>query len=373
MNVHHFIAPAPVGGAESVLLGLAPGLARRGHAVRVTPVLPGDPDDHPFVESLRATGVEVAPLVVGDRGYLEEWREVRRMLRAGRPDVVHTHGHRPDILDGSVALAEKIPTVATVHGFTGSSWRTRLYRHLQRRAYRRFDAVLAVSGPLADELVESGVSEERVHRVPNAWDGDDAALEPWEARRRLGIPDDAFHLGWVGRLGPEKGADVLLRAVALMDDLPVVVSVIGEGSEGGELRELAIRLGLEDRVRWHGRLSGARRLFPAFDVFVLSSRREGTPIVLFEAMAARVPVVATRVGGIPDIVSSAEAFLVPPEDPEALSAAVRRIHRDPEEGAHRARGARRRLEAERDPESWIARHEELYRSVLTPAARNVPV
>ncbi len=203
MKVHHFIAPAQVGGAETVLLGLAPGLAARGHAVRVTPVLPGDPDAHPFVESLRATGVEVAPLVVGDRGYFEEWRQVRRMLRTGRPDVVHTHGHRPDILDGSVALVEKSPTVATVHGFTGSSWRTRLYRHIQQRAYRRFDAVLAVSGRLADELVESGVAEERVHRVPNAWDGDDAALEPGEARRRLGIPDDAFHLGWVGRLSPE--------------------------------------------------------------------------------------------------------------------------------------------------------------------------
>src|SRR5207244_2094763 len=109
---------------------------------------------------------------------------------------------------------------------------------------------------------------------------------------------------------------------------------------------------------WHGTLHDAARLFPAFDVFVLSSRTEGTPIVLFEAMASEVPVVATRVGGVPDILSAAEAALVPPNDPVALAAELRAVYRDPEPagsaalrgvafhqhhdpGAQRSRGDRR--------------------------------
>lgn len=368
LSVRHFIAPAPVGGAESVVLGLAAGLAFRGHDVRVSPVLPDDPDEHPFVGALRQRDVPVEPVVVGDRAYLREWRQVRRILRSRPPDVVHTHGHRSDLLDGSVARAEGLPTVSTLHGFTDSTWRTRLYRRLQRRAYRRFDAVIAVSEPLAEELVEHGVPAGRVRRVPNAWDGDDERLSPDEARRVLGVSPDGFHVGWVGRLGREKGVDVLLRAAARLES-PLTLSLVGDGAEGEALRELSGRLAIEDRVRWHGRIPGARRIFPAFDVLALSSRREGTPVVLLEAMAAGVPVVATRVGGVPDVVSPSEALLVPPEDPEALAAALRRVRDDPGEAAARAARARRRLERERDPEIWIDRHVQLYRSLLTSRRR----
>lgn len=374
LRIHHFISPARVGGAEGVVRALASGVGERGHAVRVSPVIPEESHAHPFVRALRSSGVEVTPLAIGDRAYLREWRSVTRRLRREPPDVVHTHGHRSDLLDATVARRLGIPVVTTVHGFTGSSWRVRLYRHLQHRAYRGFDRVVAVSRPLAREIAASGVDEERIRIIPNAWDGDDDVLPPDEARRELGVDDDAFHVGWVGRLGPEKGADVLLRALAADDAerasaAGTVASFVGDGQEAPALRELAGRLGVGDRVRWLGEVPRARRLFSGFDVFALSSRREGTPLVLFEAMAAGVPIVATKVGGVPDVVSSREALLVPPEEPGALADALRSVRERPDRAQRRAERARERLRRERSPGSWVDRYERLYRDLLPSSRR----
>ena len=113
-------------------------------------------------------------------------------------------------------------------------------------------------------------------------------------------------------------------------------------------------------------------MFAAFDVFVLSSRTEGTPIALFEAMAAGVPIVATRVGGVPDVVSPLEAALVPAEDPVALAAEIRAIYRDPATGQRRARAARARLERDFSVAPWLDRYEAIYRLVSAGVPAPVP-
>src|SRR5207248_3076381 len=161
----------------------------------------------------------------------------------------------------------------------------------------------------------------------------------------------------------------LLDALAGVSDLPLVVSMVGNGTGRSALQARARSLRL-DRVFWQGALRDAARLFPAFDVFVLSSRTEGTPIVLFEAMASEVPVVATRVGGVPDILSADEAALVPPNDPVALAAELRAIYRDPAPARERARRARARLESDFSLGPWLARYERIYDQVARagPAA-----
>ena len=190
-------------------------------------------------------------------------------------------------MDAPVARRLGIPTVTTVHGFTGGDWKNRLYERMQRRAHRKFDAVVVVSRPLMVQLIQDGVPPHRLHLVQNAWQGITPPLERLAARRALGIPARAFHVGWVGRLSVEKGPDVLLDAIGHLRDLPIVVSVLGTGRERGVLLDRARALGLAERIHWHGVVPGAARLFSAFDVFVLSSRTEGTPVVLFEAIQIR--------------------------------------------------------------------------------------
>ena len=339
-------------------------LARGQHhsrvRVEVVTVLDADDDGNAFLAPLRLAGVAVTPIHLAPRAYLSERRRLRALLELRPPDLVHTHGYRADIQGGGVARQLRIPTVATVHGFTGGGWKNRVYERLQLGALRHCDAVVAVSGPLVARLQAVGIGPERLHLVPNAAPTDEPPLPRGEARRRLGLPEQGLVVGWVGRLSAEKGPDVFLEALAAVDDPGVRGILVGTGREGAALGTLARRLGVEDRVMWPGSVPGAGRLFRAFDCFVLSSRTEGTPIVLFEAMAAEVPVVTTAVGGVPDVVSSTEASLVPANDPGALAAAIRGVLADPTSAQARARSARGRLERERAMAPWVARYEQVY-------------
>ena len=164
----------------------------------------------------------------------------------------------------------------------------------------------------------------------------------------------------MGRLSREKGLDVLLAALPDLRDRPLTVAVIGSGGERAALEADAARLGVSDAVRWMGQLNDAPRLFRGFDLFVLSSRSEGTPIALFEAMDAEIPVVATAVGGVPAVVTPVEAHLVPPEDPAALARAIRDALDDPVSGRTRAAHARARLRTHYAAAPWLDRYDRLY-------------
>jgi glycosyltransferase involved in cell wall biosynthesis len=316
----------------------------------------------PVVDRLTDAGIPVHVLKLAARAYMQERSEFGRRCRLLAPDVVHSHGYRTDVLDGRLARRLGFPVVTTVHGFTGGNWKNRVFERLQIRAFRKFDAVVAVSRPLAARLQAAKVPASRLHTLPNAWSPGPPPLDRHRARQFLGLEKD-FTIGWVGRLTHEKGADVLVRALSRLHALPVRVSFVGDGRERTSLERLASDLGVAERIRWHGIVSDAARVFPAFDVFVLSSRTEGTPISLFEAMAAQSPIIATSVGGVPDVVSNREAILVPADDDDALARAIERVYRCPEAAADRAEAARERLQAEFSPMPWLQKYEDVYRSV----------
>jgi glycosyltransferase involved in cell wall biosynthesis len=361
LNVLHILAPGEVGGLERVVEALAAGQAASGHEVAVAAILDAPTTEHPLLDGLRRAGVDTRVCSVPARAYRSERRAVTSLIAELGPDVVHTHGYRPDVVDSGVARRLGVPVVTTVHGFTGGGLRNRAYEWLQRRAFRRFDAVVAVSRPLGEALVRAGVPAAGVHVLRNAWCGGAPHLSRDDARAALGIEPDRFHLGWVGRASAEKGLDVFVDALPFLDDLPIVASVIGDGRELGPLRDRAAALGVADRVRWHGIVNDAGRLFAGFEVFVLSSRTEGTPVVLFEAMAAGVPVVATAVGGVPDVVGHEEALLVPPDRPRALADSIRDVLTDPAASARRTAAASVRLASEFGAGPWLAAYDEIYR------------
>jgi glycosyltransferase involved in cell wall biosynthesis len=371
LSILHVVAPGEVGGLESVVRLLAAGQRGAGHRVRVAAILDGAETAGSFRAHLHEADVDVIPLVLPGRSYLRERASIGRLCRQGRPDVVHTHGYRPDIIDAGVARALGIPTVTTVHGFTGGGFRNRCYEWVQQRSFRDFDAVVAVSDPLSVQLEASGVSPGRLHLVPNAYRAGPPCSRA-DARRLLGIPSEAFVAGWVGRLTREKGADVLVDALGRPGMPPELhVAVLGDGAERAELEARARALAVEQRLVWHGLYREAARVYSAFDVFVLSSRTEGTPIALFEAMAAGVPIVATRVGGVPHVVSATEALLVPSESPDALADAIRAIRDDPAGASRRALAAAARLRSEFGVGPWLDRYDAVYRRLLpTPSVRH---
>jgi glycosyltransferase involved in cell wall biosynthesis len=368
----HVVAPAACGGLERVVQLLVTGLAGSGHDAHVACVSPDAAGVEPFVAPLAAAGIPTHPIVVGSRAYARERAAIGALCRRLSPDVVHTHGYRPDVLDASVPRHYGIPVVTTAHGFTGGPWRNRLYEYVQRRAFRRFDAVIAVARSLGERLARSGVPRSRLHVVPNAWRRSAAILERTAARRTLGLPAEGFVVGWVGRLSGEKGPDVLIDALPHLKALPLTVSIIGGGTELRSLEARATQIAVADQIRWHDVVPDAERLYTAFDVFVLSSRTEGTPVVLFEAMGAGVPIVTTAVGGVPDVVSRDEAILVPSEDSRALAEGIRDVYTHPAAAAGRARAARGRLERDFGAAPWVERYMDVYRLVARARVASTP-
>jgi glycosyltransferase involved in cell wall biosynthesis len=365
-RVLHVLAPAKVGGLERVVCSLTRGQLECGIEARVVAVVEPDVEESPVVAELRASGVGVDVICVSQRDYSLERRKLTALCVGWRPDILHSHGYRCDLVDSRVAGRLGIPRVSTMHGFTGGDLRNRLYEWLQRREARRMEAVIAVSRALGDQLAAAKVSRERLHVVPNAYSPRAHFAERSAARRELGLPQEAYVVGWVGRLTVEKGADVLVDALAHLGQEPVLTSFVGDGDQRQSLvtRSAATAPG---RVFWHGLVLDAARLLRAFDVFVLSSRTEGTPMVLFEAMNAGIPIVATRVGGVPDMLRPQDALLAEPDDPQSLATAIRETMRNPAAALARVASARARLDAEYTVAPWVERHAAIYRQVLRKA------
>jgi glycosyltransferase involved in cell wall biosynthesis len=149
------------------------------------------------------------------------------------------------------------------------------------------------------------------------------------------------------------------------------LSIIGEGDEFAHLRQQAATLRIADRIAWHGPIANAGSLLTAFDAFVLSSRTEGTPITLLEAMNAGVPIVATRVGGVPDVVGSSHAILVPSEQPRMIARGLAEVANEPSAAARRSMLARERLLQSFGSAEWLDAIGAVYQAACTNAAKRI--
>jgi glycosyltransferase involved in cell wall biosynthesis len=361
-TVLHVLAPAREGGLERVVAMLTPGQKPSG--VHVAAVLtPTDAANHPFVERMKALGVPITTVIAGSKSYIHEYRAIASLASRLDAGIVHTHGYRADVIGTLAARSRGIRAVSTAHGFTGGGFSNRIKERIQCFALRHSDAVIAVSAPLVGLLASAGVPPEIIRCIPNGFVPATNYYDRPQARARLEIPVESRVVGWVGRLSREKGLDVALDALAQAEP-DWRLSVLGDGPESANLRRRADDLGITARVTWHGAVQNAGSLLRAFDAFVLSSRTEGTPIALFEAIDARVPIVATAVGGVPDVVTDAHAILVPSEQPRAIAAALAELRRDPTAAVQRTVLARERLVDVFGEARWVDAIESVYEQVL---------
>ena len=259
------------------------------------------------------------------------------LMKRERPDIVHTHTAKAGALGRLAARMAGVPVV--VHTFHGSVFDgyfgprvAGFFQWVERMLARSTDAIVAVSERVAADLIERRIAtREKIAVVPLGLELDrfrDVELHRGELRRELGLPLQARLVGCVGRLVPIKDLPTLLRAmVELAVAQPeAVLLVAGDGPERPALERQAHRLGLGSRVRFLGFRDDLERIYADLDVAVNCSLNEGTPVSLIEAMAAGVPVVATSVGGTPDLLEEGRlGKLVPPAEPTALGAGLSEI------------------------------------------------
>ena len=359
MRVLHFCAPARAGGIETVIRLLAGAQRVAGYSAEVALTLEQTGESHPFAVTLRDAGVPTHEIVVGNRGYYREVVALGQLARSCKADVLHSHGYRSDIMGALLRLRSAASHVATLHGFIGGSRRGRVNEAVQLRALRGAAGVIAVSHSVAIRAQRSGVPAERIGQIPNAVPAADGRKTRAAARSELGLSGDGPVIGWIGRFSHEKGPDVFADACASMPGLVNVV-MIGDGPMRSSVTEHLRGAGVGAVLP--GLVADAATLLPAFDVLVLSSRTEGTPMVLLEAMATGIPIVTTAVGGVPDVLSPLMARLVPSEDPVALAAAIREVLADRPGSVARADCAHDRWAHRYHIASWVAAHDAFYQA-----------
>jgi glycosyltransferase involved in cell wall biosynthesis len=330
-----FVAPEidRIGGYELATLALARGLRERGVSVLVVTITTGELNAAGDADLIRIR-------ICGRHTLLSTFPRLLAVLARERSRYSIIHCSTFGYISGLAVLAGRIlgrPTllrVATendVREFAeGRHWKYRLFFWLLRGAA----GVIAPSAAIRDELLRAGFSRERIVCFANAVDVNRfrpvTAEEKAQAKSAHGLPRETAIIGTVARLIQRKGIDVLLRAFGIVrHSHRVHLIVVGDGPLGEELRALAHELRIEDSISWLGFQADPVKWLEAMDVFAFPSRLEGVPNAVLEAMAVGLPIVATTIGGVVDILEEGRTgFLIPPDDPDALAAALDRLLRN---------------------------------------------
>jgi glycosyltransferase involved in cell wall biosynthesis len=314
-------------------------------------------------ESAASLGIDYVEALERHSFDTSVWHQLSRIVRDRRIDIVHAHDYKTDFLAWLLSLRTPVIPLSTAHGWSGDSFRERLYYAFDKRLLARFPAVIAVSGPIERTLIDHGATSDKVHRIPNGIDQQFFRRIPdlrERMRRALSIPSTELVIGSVGRLEPEKRFDLLLKAAAQISPVPRIV-LIGEGSYRDALLRQASALGIAGQLTLAGLRRDVRDVLSAFDVFVQCSDTEGVPNAVLEAMATEVPVVATDVGGTSEVVEhGVDGLLVRRRDVEGLTHAIERTLCFQSETACRVRQARSRIERELSFDARMAKVEKIY-------------
>ncbi|HEX3291448.1 MAG TPA: glycosyltransferase [Gaiella sp.] len=382
IRVLRVIARLNVGGPALHVTYLARGLADRGYE---TTLVAGDvgrgEESMAFVAEsagvdvvrLRGLSRELSPL----RDAIAAWR-LARIIRKVRPDVVHTHTAKAGAVGRAAAVLAGPRKPVVVHTFHGHVLRgyfgragTLVFRAIETVLARVTDRLVAVSPEVRDELVSLGVAQRERFSVIRlgieleprvAFEGDLAEL-----RRRHGIGADTFVVGWFGRMTAVKRTDDLLTTLAALRGrgIDALLLLVGDGDDRERLEERAHELGLARECLFLGYQEHVAAWYAVCDAIVLTSASEGTPVTIIEALAAARAVVATEVGGVPDVVDDGETgFLVPPGDTEALAARLELLAREPARRAEMGRIGRERVLRRYAVERLVDDVDGLYRELL---------
>ena len=252
---------------------------------------------------------------------------------ASAVQIWHGHDYKSNALGLLLRRFWPMRLVTTVHGWVQQTRRTPLYYWIDRLCLPRYELVICVSPDLHERCLASGVPRSRCVLIENGVDTIEYSrrCDVREAKKKLGMSPERFLIGAVGRLSAEKGFDILIRSVdqLLRRGLDLELAIVGEGDEKSRLQNLIAELGRSDRIRLLGYRSDMPAVYEAMDVYALSSLREGLPNVLLEAMAMEVPVVATRIAGVPRLIRDGEnGLLVEPGSTEELTEALAQMLSD---------------------------------------------
>ena len=367
MKILHIISSAGLYGAENVLLNLVGLLKKNGSAPYLACLKNyhrADPDV--YLESQKQ-GLPSRVVTCRYRFDMRALMDIRRFAKSEGIQIIHTHGYKSNLYGFIISRSLGIPVVATLHGWTGQTQKVRLYEKLDRWVIRRMDHLVSVAPMICEELASLKLNGTRITFIPNGVDTEkfNPAKIDKDARKKLGL-DNSLVIGTVGRLSKEKGHIYLIEAFAKISrEVPEArLLIVGDGPLKDSLQLTSYSLQLKDKVIFAGKRDDLPCLYKTMDIFVLPSLTEGLPLVLLEAMSMRLPVVATRVGGMPYVLGEDGGIIVPPRHIEELKNSILLLAKDPSLQRRIGERAREKISLCFSLSSFYEKYMDMYKNII---------
>lgn len=360
----HFLSSRleTLAGGDLVILNLLKYLNReKFHPVIVSFFEKRNPGTPLIVNIAKERGIDTRLLEVKGRFDLGAVDKLKRFIDEEKIDILHCHGYKPDVIASLISKKGRPKLVTTLHGWwIGANPKLRFYDWLDLRAIKNFDMIITVADHIKEGLIKKGFPAGNVKCIPNGVDIKEMnSCDGSGVRRELKIAPGSAVVGIAGRLNKEKGHEYLLRSAERLKN--VTLLIVGTGPLENYLKVMAERLGISDRTIFTGFRSDARRYIAAMDIFALPSLSEGLPLALMEAMAAGKPVIASDIGGIPQVVADGvTGLLVEPRNPSQLEKAISKLITDKEFSSFLAEKGRDFIEKNFSLEIMVRRYEDLY-------------
>jgi len=370
MHILHLISSGGLFGAERVAIELCKSLKKTYHCEPILGVIRNVYNPHEEI-SEEAKSNDILYTVFSCRRQLDLKLvfSIREFIKKNRVDIIHCHGYKSNFY-GLLASKGQIPSVTTNHNWLTSHWKLKTYCFLDSLWIRFFDRIVAVSNDVKKNMLRYEIPEQKIRVIDNgiALERFAKLVETNKMKSQLGFDENIRIIGTIGSLGIEKGHIYLLEAAKeildIVNDLRFLI--IGDGRLRKPLEDKSEKLGIKKQVIFMGQRKDIPELLMAMDIFVLPSIKEGLPMALLEAMAAKRPVIATRVGGIPKVIENRDTgILVEPKDIKGLRDAIIDLINDPKRMALLAREGFNRVRMNFSSDEMCKNYLKLYKGLTS--------
>ncbi len=368
MRILHLISSAGLFGAERVVVELSKSLKKTYHCEPILGIIRNVYNPHVEI-SEEALRNDIPYTVFTCRSQLDLHLafSVRKFIKTNGVDIIHCHGYKSNFY-GLLASRGQVPSVTTNHNWLTAHWKLKAYCFFDSLWIRFFDRIVAVSNEVKEGMLKYKIPGEKIRVIDNgiSLERFEKRVEPRKMKAQLGLEEKTRVIGTVGSLVIEKGHLYLLEAARQILDVAndLKFLIIGDGPLRKALEEKSEELGIEKDVIFMGQRRDIPELLTAMDIFVLPSIREGLPVALLEAMAAKRPVVATRVGAIPRVIENRDiGVLVEAKDTIGLRDAIMTLLNDPVRISLLARAGFDRVSMDFSSDEMCKHYLELYNEI----------
>ena len=363
----HLISPLMIAGAERVVLMLLRNIDRSKFDISVCAFLNAKKPHNAFLDAVDELETKTEVILLERKFDWAPVNRVKHILKRNSIDIIHAHGHRADVTGYLANRSNDRKLVSTMHGLAAPSPKLKLYATIDHLVLWKFDLIIAVSQHIRRILIRRGLSENRIRTVRNALDFSAYTRDVDDNlfRKELGLSKGDILIGSIARLSREKGIEYFLLAAKkiLEDRTNVKFVVVGDGPDKDKLLRMRDRLRLDEHVAFVGYRTDVSSIYKAIDIFILPSLSEGLPMSLLEAAYFKRPIIATRVGGIPEFFDK-RVILVNAANEEELAERTVYLLNNQAKAREYGKKVSEFVMEKCDPKKWAIRMQDIYTELM---------